>query len=94
MNVSARFIPILFTICGGLLFAVFCACCIAKPDKLAAYARRRYSRSGAFTQKIPFARIVTKDWYSTVLNIPPANRTFRFAVYYHLGLCGCHPVDK
>ena len=69
MNVNAGLIPLLFTICSGLLFAVFCTFCIAKPDKLAAYARRRYSRSSAFTQKIPFARIVMKDWYPTYLRL-------------------------
>jgi len=53
----------------GIALAVFCTLCVARPDRFADYARRRYLRSSKLVQKWPFSNIVMKSWYPTYLRI-------------------------
>jgi hypothetical protein len=52
----------------GVTLAVFSTLCIAKPDKIADYARRRYLGSKVL-QKWAFSNIVMKAWYPRYLRI-------------------------
>jgi hypothetical protein len=65
----SRLVPIVLSICGAIVLAVFCLLCAAIPHRVATHARMRYSRSGKFTQNWPFARIVLKPWYPAYLRI-------------------------
>ena len=49
--------------------AAFCALCIAKPNEVAGYARRRYLKSSKFFQKWPFSNMVMKPWYPAYLRL-------------------------
>jgi len=64
---SDRTMLILLAIGVGLILAACSALCITEPDKIADWARRRYSKSSKFTQSLPLARMVTKEWYPTYL---------------------------
>ena len=61
--------PVVPAILAAFVVAAFSVFCIAKPDKIAAYARRRYSRSSKFTQGFPFANMVLEGWYPTCLRV-------------------------
>ena len=74
--------PVVLAVLAGLVIAAFSIFCIAKPDRLAAYARRRYLRSSKFTQGLPFASMVTKEWYPTYLRLMGA-----FGLLFVIGWC-------
>ena len=59
--------PLPAALISGLILGALGVFCIAKPDKFASFARRRYLRSSRFTQNFPFANIVMKSWYPTYL---------------------------
>jgi hypothetical protein len=59
----------LLTLTAGISLGSFCAFCLAKPDAVASYARRRYLHSSKLVQKWPFANLVNKPWYPAYLRI-------------------------
>jgi hypothetical protein len=66
MDVYDQMVPFILAF-GGLLLAVVSIFMIAKPERLAAYSRRNYASSSKFTQRWPFANMVTKGWHPTYL---------------------------
>jgi len=62
-------VPILLVITAGISVASFCVFCLARPDTVASYVRRRYLRSSKLVQKWPFANLVMKPWYPGYLRI-------------------------
>ena len=62
-----RLIPILFLFASGVAFVVLGVLCVARPDKVADYCRRRHLRNSPFMQKWPFARMVMDPWIPTYL---------------------------
>jgi hypothetical protein len=66
-GVNNHLIPIFLLFASGVWFAVVGCLCVAKPDKMADYARRRYFKMNKFFQKWPFANMVLEPWYPTYL---------------------------
>jgi hypothetical protein len=64
-----RLLPIVLSFAVGVALAVFCAFCVANPERISDYARRRYLRSSKLVQKWPFSNIVMKTWYRTYIRI-------------------------
>jgi hypothetical protein len=62
-------LPIVSGLVVGIALVVFCTLCVAKPERIADYARRRYLRSSKLVQKWPFSNIVMKAWYPTYLRV-------------------------
>lgn len=60
-------IPTFVLFISVVALAVFGVLCLAKPDKLADYARRRHLRSSRFMQKWPFASMIMAPWIPTYL---------------------------
>ena len=52
---------------SGIALAVFGISCVAKPDKMADYCRRRHLRNSRFMQSWPFASMVMEPWMPTYL---------------------------
>ena len=67
--VTDHLLPILLSLGASGVLAVLCTLCVAKPDEIADYARRRYLRSSKLIQKWPFSNIVMKPWYPAYLRI-------------------------
>jgi len=65
--VNNHLIPIFLLFAYGVALAVVGCLCVAKPDKMADYARRWYFKMNKFFQKWPFADMVLESWYPTYL---------------------------
>ncbi len=61
-----RMIPILLSFGAALALGALCLLCIAKPDEVATYVRRRYLRGSKLSQKLGFSNVVLKSYLFTV----------------------------
>jgi hypothetical protein len=60
-------VRVLFSLTIGITMAGFGAFCVARPDRAAAYARRKYIQSSRLLQRWPFANMVMKGSYPAYL---------------------------
>ena len=67
MNSKLNAIVLVFP--SGVALAVVGCLCVARPDKMADYARRRYFKMSRFFQAWPFADMVLGPSYPTYLRV-------------------------